>query len=360
MLGLLKMMPVTLVCLLITVHAAQGYKCFEGQVTYCGINADGGAVAPPGKNYYVEGQNWACTDPGSNMDPTFIAPNCWDQQSCSNLQTDPYDDAFNMSHQQPYDYVGNIAYIGELTNTSLSCPADVPACGLQTTLREAKHANGQHRDCEQCYTRFRYSADIGAIYWNVWQIQKKCVEPGTPCNNTACYCTVDAPYYQGELHIPDGNGGYTIQNGSQYCSVWAKSACRRKVFKCVFHLADYVVTTFQDYEIKFCSIGPDTPECSGCVACKHDDCLYPVIHASKAIDPKTDYKNASNYNCSMELCGEAPRTCWNETCIYTDDCWPKCDPTLFHKRIGWANMGFYVPASGARVLIEEVFSRCNG
>jgi len=102
------MMPVTLVCLLITVHAAQGYKCFEGQVTYCGINADGGAVAPPGKNYYVEGQNWACTDPGSNMDPTFIAPNCWDQQSCSNLQTDPYDDAFNMSHQQPYDYVGNI------------------------------------------------------------------------------------------------------------------------------------------------------------------------------------------------------------------------------------------------------------
>jgi len=156
-----------------------------------------------------------------------------------------------------------------------------------STRREAKHANGQHRDCEQCYTRFRYSADIGAIYWNVWQIQKKCVEPGTPCNNTACYCTVDAPYYQGELHIPDGNGGYTIQNGSQYCSVWAKSACRRKVFKCVFHLADYVVTTFQDYEIKFCSIGPDTPECSGCVACKHDDCLYPVIHASKAIDPKT-------------------------------------------------------------------------
>eukprot|EP00960_Hanusia_phi_P063805 765577-Hanusia_phi.AAC.3 len=295
----------------------------------------------------------------------------------------------------------------------MSCPADVPACGLQTTLRNATDANGNPKQCDQCYTRFRYSADIGAIYWNIWQIQKKCVEAGTPCNNTACYCTVDPPYYQGELRIPDGNGGYTIETGPQYCSVWAKSACRRKVYKCVFHLADYVVTTFQDYEIKFCSIGPDTPECSGCVACKNDDCLYPVIHASKAIDPKTgafshspclhspssSQRRPTLFNLhSLSLASSVAQPVLNlhvaqttrmlptTTAVWSsavkhlgrvgtnDDCWPQCDPTQFHKRIvsevsdvggclsqplvcwlqGWASMGFYVPASSNQVIIEEV------
>eukprot|EP00960_Hanusia_phi_P063804 765577-Hanusia_phi.AAC.2 len=40
------------------------------------------------------------------LSASFITPRS--QQSCSNLQTDPYDDSFNVSHQQPYDYVGNV------------------------------------------------------------------------------------------------------------------------------------------------------------------------------------------------------------------------------------------------------------
>lgn len=50
--------------------------CEQGQVTYCGINADGGAIARPGSKRYAEGMNWACQDQLSNLDPTYIAPNC--------------------------------------------------------------------------------------------------------------------------------------------------------------------------------------------------------------------------------------------------------------------------------------------
>jgi len=48
----------------------------QGQVTYCGINADGAAIARPGSKRHAEGMNWACTDQLSNLDPTYIAPNC--------------------------------------------------------------------------------------------------------------------------------------------------------------------------------------------------------------------------------------------------------------------------------------------
>ena len=69
------------------VAEGEGVKCFEGEVTYCGINADGGAIPAKGKKYYAEGMNWACSDQLSNLDPTNIAPNCWDQASCEALQT---------------------------------------------------------------------------------------------------------------------------------------------------------------------------------------------------------------------------------------------------------------------------------
>ena len=69
--------PLLSVCLLaLGLGAADAIKCFEGDVTYCGINADGGAVAPPGSKRFVEGMNWACEDKLSNLDPTYIAPNC--------------------------------------------------------------------------------------------------------------------------------------------------------------------------------------------------------------------------------------------------------------------------------------------
>ena len=47
------------------------------QVTYCGINADGAAIARPGSKMYSDGMNWACKDQLSNLDPTYIAPNCY-------------------------------------------------------------------------------------------------------------------------------------------------------------------------------------------------------------------------------------------------------------------------------------------
>ena len=62
--------------LVLGLGAADAYKCFEGKVTYCGINADGGALAPPNSKRFVEGMNWACEDQLSNLDPTYIAPYC--------------------------------------------------------------------------------------------------------------------------------------------------------------------------------------------------------------------------------------------------------------------------------------------
>jgi len=66
------------------VAADEGVLCVEGEVTYCGLSNDGGARAPPGQNRFVEGPNWACENAG--MNPTDIAPNCWDQASCEALQ----------------------------------------------------------------------------------------------------------------------------------------------------------------------------------------------------------------------------------------------------------------------------------
>jgi len=251
-------------------------KCFEGSVTYCGINADGGAIAPAGKQKYVQGMNWACLDQQSNMDPTFIAPNCWDQETCENLQTNDFDDEFNISHESPYNYVADRAWLqrrrGEQNVTD--CPPDHPACGLQTTIRLGKD------ECKDCYTRYRHSADIGAIYWDVWQIHKACVPEGGTCEPSQCHCIKDAPYYEGN------------------CSSWAKAACRRKAYKCVHFPADYVITTFQDYDIMFCSLGNDDPACEGCVACQNTSCIKPVIHVSKLLDG-SDLTNESNYNCSV-------------------------------------------------------------
>jgi len=395
--------PVLVVFFLMTPYV-YGIKCFEGKVTYCGINADGGALPSKGGMYYVQGMNWACQDQQSNMDPTFIAPNCSDQESCEALQTDLYDDPFAIAHEPPYNYVADIAWIseqeqalassgrrsgtedgelepgsasagasvddgselerrerraGEVTTTTSAatttpspspsgkssgrkCPANQPACGLQTTIR--RHEG----ECEECYTRFRYSADMGAIYWNIWQIEKKCVEEAGTCVNSTCNCTREAPYYEGS------------------CSVWAQSACRRKAYKCLHFPADYVVTTFQDYDIKFCSLGPDDPECSGCVACTDKNCIKPVIHVSKLVGLKRMdeptrlalFQNDSNYNCTPGRCDEAPRTCWNEECAYTDDCWPECDATIYEKRIPAAVMGFYV-TSDKGVMVEQV-KCCDG
>lgn len=76
--------PLLIVCLLaLGWGTADAIKCFEGDVTYCGINADGGAKAPPGSKRFVEGINWACEDQLSNLDPTYIAPNCYgDRARC--------------------------------------------------------------------------------------------------------------------------------------------------------------------------------------------------------------------------------------------------------------------------------------
>ena len=142
---------VLVVCALaLALQTADGVKCFEGSVTYCGISNDGGARTPPGQNMFVEGPGWACADDSSGLTPTTIAPNCWDQASCEALQvalssllashiplnvflclcpppatcththagsprdidadlllpqTGNYDDPHNLSHSSPYDYV---------------------------------------------------------------------------------------------------------------------------------------------------------------------------------------------------------------------------------------------------------------
>ncbi len=108
--------------------------------------------------------------------------------------------------------------------------------------------------------------------------------------------------------------------------------------------ADYLTRTFQDYDIKFCSIGSDNETCSGCVACTDTLCKHPVIHVSKLLAGTPDYSNPATYNCSDAECGEAPRTCWNKTCAYTDDCWPECPP-LYQTAVPGANMGFYVKSN---------------
>ena len=221
--------PLLLVCLLAGLGAADAIKCFEGDVTYCGINADGGAVAPPESKRFVEGMNWACEDKLSNLDPTYIAPNCHgdcarclfaltrmfrhggryapararrtepdcascrtralyalshtqcavasadagdtirgclngriekyspslqtdppaclacsataDKASCEAVQTVDFDDPFDIAHESPYTYVSDIAYVSKARSpnniATQTCPPEHPACGLQTTLREA-------------------------------------------------------------------------------------------------------------------------------------------------------------------------------------------------------------------------------
>ena len=82
-----------------------------------------------------------------------------DKDSCEALQTSDIDDPFDVEHASPYTYVADKAFISaarSLNKTATeSCPPEHPACGLQTTLREASG-----KTCEQCYTRFRYTADI--------------------------------------------------------------------------------------------------------------------------------------------------------------------------------------------------------
>ena len=102
--------------------------------------------------------NWACEDQLSNLDPTYIAPNCHDKASCEALQTSDIDDPFEIQHSSPYNYIADKEWISKKRssdNTATeTCPEDHPACGLQTTLREAKG-----KACDKCYTRFRYVCD---------------------------------------------------------------------------------------------------------------------------------------------------------------------------------------------------------
>jgi hypothetical protein len=272
-----------------------------------------------------------------------------DKASCEDLQTVDIDDPFEIEHASPYTYVSDVAYLSKarsLNETATkTCPPDHPACGLQTTLREAKDEDGNMKACTQCYTRFRYTADIGAIYWRVFQIEKRCIPEGQTercpdLNETGCWCTAKAPFYQGGKRDPKTQLPTTDE--PKYCSPWAKAACRRKVYKCMHFPADYVMTTFQDYDIKFCSIGSDNEICSGCVACTDERCQQPVIHVSKLLKGTPDYSDPATYNCSLDECGEAPRTCWNKTCAYTDDCWPECDGSVYQQTLPGAKMGFYV------------------
>jgi hypothetical protein len=211
-----------------------GIRCFEGNVTYCGINADGGGRGKS-PNQYVDGTNWACQDQLSDLDPTTIAPNCWDQESCEALQSSAYDNEFVVSHSFPYAYVGDVKWLVDkgaesadtsaaaylatagsnlasyLNLTTGSCPKDHPACGLQTYL-----TRGTDDTCKGCYRRYRYSADIAATYWNVFQVHKKCIKPNEPdCEDSICVCSTEDPWYKGT------------------CSNWAKAACRRRAYKCM-------------------------------------------------------------------------------------------------------------------------------
>ena len=338
--------------------AEGGVRCFEGEVTYCGINADGGAIPAKGKKYYAEGMNWACSDQLSNLDPTNIAPNCWDQASCEALQTSDIDSPFEIEHSSPYNYIADEGILAKKRDSSSNktCPADHPACGLQTTLREAKEK------CKGgCKTRFRYTADIGAIYWSVFHVKKECLAGGEECKEAGCWCTTEKPYYIGaEFNDPD-NGLPDLKNkNSSYCSPWARAACRREAYKCMHYVADYVVTAFQDYDIRFCSLGSDEKNCSGCVACTDVSCLKPVVHVSKLLsEPPANLSLDATYNCSLELCGGTDgggaRTCWNKTCYDSDDCYPKCD-AVYHSTRPGAGLGFYVSSSKKPKLVERV--RC--
>ena len=340
------------------VAEGEGVKCFEGEVTYCGINADGGAIPAKGKKYYAEGMNWACSDQLSNLDPTNIAPNCWDQASCEALQTSDIDSPFEIEHSSPYNYIADEGILAKKRDSSSNktCPADHPACGLQTTLREAKGK------CKGgCKTRFRYTADIGAIYWSVFQVKKECLAAGEECKEAGCWCTTESPYYTGaKFNDPDDGMPDPNENDAAYCSPWARAACRRKAYKCMHYPADYVVTAFQDYDIRFCSMGSDEEECSGCVACTDVSCLKPVVHVSKLLsEPPANLSLDATYNCSLEKCGGADgggaRTCWNKTCAYSDDCYPECEAVYQSTRPG-AGMGFYVSSSKKPKLVERV--RC--
>jgi hypothetical protein len=187
---------------------------------------------------------------------------------------------------------------------------------------------------------------------------RECIRAGDPpCTNQTCYCTTKAPFYS-----PQDSAA-----GGEVCSPWAKAACRRKVFKCLHKHSDYVVTSYQDYDIQFCSLGTGTPECEGCVACTDRACLSPVIHYSQLLreDLPLSQILASNasYNCSRDRCGEGPRTCWNKGCVHGDDCWPECDPQTYVGFEAGASMGFYCSTLDSsvneyRVPIEQVVC-CN-
>lgn len=148
------------------------------------------------------------------------------------------DDPFDISHESPYTYVSDVAYLSKARSVdnvaTQTCPPEHPACGLQTTLREAKG-----KECKECYTRFRYTPDIGAIYWRVFQIKKLCIPEAQPqtcpaLHNTGCWCTTTSPFYQGGRRDPETDKPESpTVNEPQYCSPWAKAVCRRKVYKCV-------------------------------------------------------------------------------------------------------------------------------
>ena len=76
---------------------------------------------------------------------------------------------------------------------------------------------------------FSYTADIGAIYWRVFQIKKECIAAGQECaNNTGCWCTTEAPYYQGGVrdHATDGPVPDSDPK-NEFCSVRRISGCSR-------------------------------------------------------------------------------------------------------------------------------------
>jgi hypothetical protein len=104
------------------------------------------------------------------MDPTTIAPNCWDADTCNPLSTSSFDDNYAIFHTTPYSYVGDAGYSyannninisspsspsqaefisAYIKNENLTCPASYPACGLQTTMMAGD------TECDQCETVFR-------------------------------------------------------------------------------------------------------------------------------------------------------------------------------------------------------------
>ena len=122
----------------------------------------------------IQGNNWACSQDASNMDPTTIAPNCWDSDSCNALSTSNFDNNFALFHTTPYTYVADAGFalsgnginmsspgsesLSEFidayvdTNGTATCKESFPACGLQTTIQQ-----GNDPTCAQCQTYFRYA-----------------------------------------------------------------------------------------------------------------------------------------------------------------------------------------------------------